>query len=288
MTLTPKKTAPKKPAPESLTLPSQSLAIVCTNPAFEDQAQALAEQMQLPLLDTPAKHLSEPAQVLVVDETGIALQATGRKAPGPVRVDFTAGGANHRRKFGGGKGQMIAKAVGRKGKFAPHVLDATAGLGGDAFVLACLGCRMSLHERSPVVHQLLADGLARGRAWAALNDPELADILARMQLQKTDSLQQLIALAETDDKPDVVYLDPMFPERAKSASVKKEMVAFHSLVGKDPDADGLLALALAAAKYRVVVKRPVKAQFLADAQPNYQLQGKSSRFDIYTIKKMPE
>jgi 16S rRNA (guanine1516-N2)-methyltransferase len=80
----------------------------------------------------------------------------------------------------------------------------------------------------------------------------------------------------------------MFPERAKSASVKKEMVAFHSLVGKDPDADGLLALALAAAKYRVVVKRPAKAPFLADAQPNYQLQGKSSRFDIYTIKKMPE
>jgi len=80
----------------------------------------------------------------------------------------------------------------------------------------------------------------------------------------------------------------MFPERQKSADVKKEMNASHSIVGADLDADRLLPLALEKAQYRVVVKRPRKAPFLNNQPPSYQLEGKTSRFDIYTRKKMPE
>jgi 16S rRNA (guanine1516-N2)-methyltransferase len=271
-------------------LENYSLAIICNNPARQSQAESLAELLELPLLQASPAELSEPAQVLVFDELGVSLQSTGRKAAGPVSVDFSHGASDHRRKFGGGKGQMIAKAVGLKGKFRPHVLDATAGLGGDAFVLASLGCSMTLLERSPIVHTLLADGLQRGRDWAAGHDHELSAILTAMQLIHEDSLSYLVNLAEKDEeqRPDVIYLDPMFPERSKSAKVKKAMVAFHSVVGADADADGLLALALAGARYRVVVKRPTKAPFLADRTPSYQLQGKSSRFDIYTLKKLPE
>ena len=86
---------------------------------------------------------------------------------------------------------------------------------------------------------------------------------------------------------DVVYLDPMFPERKKSAKVKKQMQAFHAIVGTDADADGLLALALNVATYRVVVKRPAGANYLAEKKPSYSLEGKSTRYDIYTLKKLP-
>lgn len=131
---------------------------------------------------------------------------------------------------------------------------APTGLGRDAFVLACLGCRVRMFERHPVVAALLEDGLRRAYA-----DPELGPWLAtRLTLHHGSSLS---ALAQLHSAPDVVYLDPMFPHRQKSALVKKEMRVFQLLVGADEDADGLLAPALALR--RVVVKRPDYAPRLA-------------------------
>jgi len=80
---------------------------------------------------------------------------------------------------------------------------------------------------------------------------------------------------------DVVYLDPMFPPRDKSALVKKEMRAFHDVVGSDDDADALLAPALKLAQKRVVVKRPGYAGFLAGVAPTMAVTGKNNRFDVY-------
>jgi 16S rRNA (guanine1516-N2)-methyltransferase len=253
----------------------------------------LAEQLQLPLkLDVDIETISSPEFVLVVDEQGIALQQTGRKAPGPIRAEFTEGSVDHRRKFGGGKGQMIAKAVGVKAGVYPRVLDATAGLGKDAFVLATLGCHVQMLERSPCVHALLQNGLQRAREFSQYEDPDLAQIIARMELLAVDShdyLAQIYAESNIDNnRPDVIYLDPMFPDRQKTADVKKEMAAFHHVVGKDEDADSLLEKAIASANYRVVVKRPRKAPFVAGKTPSYQLEGKSSRYDIYALKKLPE
>ena len=265
-----------------------SLPVVCNDEIYREQAAALAHKLQQPLLlNAEPQALTQSGFVLLLNEQGVALQQTGRKAPGPIRAEFVEGAVDHRRKFGGGKGQMIAKAAGIKAGVYPRVLDVTAGLGKDAFVLATLGCQVQLLERSPVVHALLEDGLKRAHHTAAEHDPALPDIVRRMSLLHADSRAYLVSLTEVDF-PDVIYMDPMFPERDKSADVKKEMRAFHSLVGKDDDADELLAVCLTKARYRVVVKRPRKAAFVGGRQPSYQLEGKSSRFDIYALCKLPE
>jgi len=205
---------------------------------------------------------SQGAQLRSAHETGMH----------PLRVDFAEGAANHRRLYGGGKGQLIAKVVGIQGKRRPSIVDATAGLGQDAFVLATLGCNVTLIERNAIVHALLQDGLQR----AALST-EVADIIARMQLAEDNATQVLTDLPP----PDVIYLDPMFPERHKTALVKKAMRFFHDIVGDDDDAATLLLLARRHAKHRVVVKRPLHAPFLADSTPTYQMKGKAMRYDIY-------
>lgn len=264
------------------------LPVICNSAAEEQLAASIAERLQQSLhSQISLTEWTESAFVLLVDDAGVALQQTGRKAPGPVRVEFTEGAVDHRRKFGGGKGQMIAKAVGLKSGVYPHVLDATAGLGRDAFVLASLGCPVTLLERSPVVQQLLLNGFARARQFAQINDPQLLEILARMHLVEEDSGIYLQRPINTQP-PDVVYLDPMFPQREKSADVKKEMKVFHDIVGADEDSDALLEPALQQARCRVVVKRPRKAPFLAGRAPSYQLEGKSSRYDIYSLQKLPE
>lgn len=266
----------------------ESITVLCNDFSKRPQAEMLAETLQVQLLsDQTPETINSHEFVVVFDTAATILQQTGRKAPGPILAEFTQGSVDHRRRFGGGKGQMIAKAVGIKAGCYPHVLDATAGLGKDSFVLASLGCKTTMLERSPVVQVLLEDGLNRALDFAQSEDPELQRLLQRMVLIKQDSCLYLESLSP-DFFPDVIYLDPMFPERQKSADVKKEMAAFHSVVGKDDDADSLLPLALSRANYRVVIKRPRKAPFLNNQSPSYQLEGKSSRYDIYTIKKLPD
>lgn len=245
----------------------------------------MADKLQLPF-HSPST--TDYDFLLAVAETGLSLIPAAGMGYGAISCDFASGANNHRRRFGGGNGQSIAKAVGVSGKFYPSVLDLTAGLGSDGFVLACLGCSVTLVERNPVVHSLLADGLARATISGA-KDSALAAIIDRIVLIEGDSADYLQAQQELPEAvyPDVVYLDPMFPERKKSAKVKKQMQAFHSIVGGDADADSLLAQALVIAVHRVVVKRPAGAPYLADSKPSYSLEGKSTRFDIYALKKLP-
>lgn len=196
-----------------------------------------------------------------------------------IMVDFVTGAVAHRRKFGGGRGQSIAKAVGLKQGVTPNIVDGTAGLGRDAFVLASLGCSVTMVERHPVVAALLEDGLRR-----AYQDAEIGDWMRqRMQLFHGSSLE---ALANLKQEVDVVYLDPMYPHRDKSALVKKEMRVFQTLVGADLDADGLLAPAIALASKRVVVKRPDYAEDLAGIKPNMVIETKKNRFDVYVKSAM--
>jgi 16S rRNA (guanine1516-N2)-methyltransferase len=197
-----------------------------------------------------------------------------------VKADFTGGAVAHRRQFGGGTGQLIAKACGIKAAIRPSILDATAGLGRDAFVLASLGCRVHMLERSPVVHALLASGLEQ-----ASGDAELDEILQRMSLEQADG-RQWLEQCPADQAPDLVYLDPMFPHTDKKALVKKEMLAFRELVGYDSDDRELLAAALKVARYRVVVKRARKAPAIEGPAPTYTVDGKSSRYDIYALKAL--
>ncbi|MGK3142556.1 16S rRNA (guanine(1516)-N(2))-methyltransferase RsmJ [Pantoea sp. C2G6] len=211
---------------------------------------------------------------LVQTPTHLELRKRDEPKLGGIFVDFVSGAMAHRRRFGGGRGEAVAKAVGVKGGYLPDVVDATAGLGRDAFVLAALGCRVRMLERHPVVAALLEDGLQRG-----YQDAEIGGWLReRLTLIHAPSAQ---ALGEITPPPDVVYLDPMYPHRQKSALVKKEMRVFQSLVGADDDADALLEPARRLAKKRIVVKRPDYAPPLAGVVTQSAVVTKSHRFDIY-------
>lgn len=207
----------------------------------------------------------------------LELQELTAGGPGPVFVDFTGGKAEHRRATTG-KQQPLPKAVGVKSGHLPHIIDGTAGLGRDAFVLAALGCQVTLVERSPVFAALLEDGLSRGRLNA-----KTAPICERMRLAHADSTVYFQQLAESD-RPDVVYLDPMYPHRGKSALVKKEMRYARAIVGDDGEAPALLATALKTARERVVVKRPRSAEPLAGPKPTVAIESKNTRYDVYVTK----
>ncbi|WP_336778654.1 16S rRNA (guanine(1516)-N(2))-methyltransferase RsmJ [Pantoea sp. USHLN256] len=216
----------------------------------------------------------QATMALVLTPQHLELRKLDEPKLGGIFVDFVSGAMAHRRKFGGGRGEAVAKAVGIKSGYLPEVIDATAGLGRDAFVLAALGCRVRMLERHPVVAALLEDGLRRG-----YEDAEIGGWLRdRLTLLHVASQQ---ALSEITPAPDVVYLDPMYPHRQKSAMVKKEMRVFQSLVGPDQDADALLEPARRLAKKRIVVKRPDYAPPLAGVVTQDAVVTKSHRFDIY-------
>ncbi len=202
----------------------------------------------------------------------------------PLAVEFASGKAAHRRRFGGGRGQLIARACGLAQGVTPSVVDATAGLGRDAFVLASLGAPVLLVERVAAIFALLEDGLARARA-----DAETAEVAARMALAHGDAASELAALvAAAGLVPQVVHLDPMFPHRDKTALVKKEMRLFRTLAGDDADAPRLLEAALDVATHRVVVKRPRKAPPIEGPPPRHVLEGKTSRYDLYVHRSLKE
>lgn len=220
------------------------------------------------------QHDDQSVMALVLTSEHLELRKLDEPKLGGIFVDFVSGAMAHRRKFGGGRGEAVAKAVGIKGGYLPDVIDATAGLGRDAFVLAALGCRVRMLERHPVVAALLDDGLRRG-----YEDAEIGGWLReRLTLLHVVSQQ---ALSDITPAPDVVYLDPMYPHRQKSAMVKKEMRVFQSLVGADEDADALLEPARRLAKKRIVVKRPDYAPPLAGVATQSAVVTKSHRFDIY-------
>ena len=255
-------------------MPAQAALIRVEALAAEFSAAAAdwAARLQLP-------QSGDAEFALQLGSEGLQLVELGPQAPGPVRVDFVSGPVAHRRLFGGGGGQMIAKAVGIQAGIRPLLLDATAGLGRDAFVLAELGCKVTLIERQPVIAALLEDGLRRAK-----DDPEVAAIVSQMHLLCGNAIE--LMKNWSGEAPQVIYLDPMFPHPDKSALVKKEMRLFRPLVGDDDDAPALLQAALALATHRVVVKRSRKAPAIGGEQPGYVLEGKSSRFDIYPKKSL--
>jgi 16S rRNA (guanine1516-N2)-methyltransferase len=125
------------------------------------------------------------------------------------------------------------------------------------------------------VASLLEDALSR----AQLN-PDITEIANKMSLIKAHA-GEILKILPPNAYPDVIYLDPMFPQRTKSALVKKEMRLIKDLVGEDQDADQLLTIALKVARKRIVVKRPRIAEFLGGIKPHSSQIGKANRFDIY-------
>ncbi len=245
-----------------------TIPILATNPIVHEAALELAATFQLPIVDTP---LPDLPFLLYLTTKRLELRDMTTKM-GPVYVDFVSGALAYRRHYGGGRNQALAKAIGLKHASNPTVLDATAGLGRDAFILAHLGCHVQMIERSPVVAALLHDGLQR-----AEQDIKIGPLIKeRLQLIHHDAQQWLLS---KKPQPDVIYLDPMYPHRKKSALVKKEMRLFRAIVGEDLDAPALLKAALACAPRRVVVKRPKWAPSLE--KPKFCIESEKTRFDVY-------
>ncbi|MCK6265569.1 class I SAM-dependent methyltransferase [Vibrio sp. ZSDE26] len=256
------------------------LQLICEVPSQQHTLNSLAERWKL-------THDASSNFALVLTEEHLELRKLDEPKLGAIYVDLAGGAVAHRRKFGGGKGQAIAKAAGLNKGVTPTVLDGTAGLGRDAFVLASLGCKVQMVERHPVVAALLDDGLTRAK-----QDSEIGHwVSERMSLIHASSHDALEKLSQDEsfEQPDIVYLDPMYPHpenKKKSALVKKEMRVFQSLVGADNDADDLITPALALANKRVVVKRPDYAPWLGEQKPSMAIETKKNRFDVYVLASM--
>jgi len=197
-----------------------------------------------------------------------------------ISIDFTSGGIAHRLQYGGGKGQTIAKAIGISSKNKPHILDATAGLGRDSLILANLGSKISLIEQSPVLAEMLYQAIQS----ATDNTLFQQATIHGFKLYHADATTFMNDKVIADC--DVVYLDPMYPEKKKSALVKKDMQILQSLIGHSSEAENaeLLTAAINFAKQRVVVKRPKSANPIKGPAPTMSLHSKKTRYDVYVIK----
>lgn len=237
------------------------------DPANAGLAKRIAEKWQFAI-----ETALPSALAMVIEDGQLSLKDFADPKQLPVSVDFLSGSSTYRQQRGGGKSEPVVKAIGLKGNENYHVIDATPGLGRDAFVLASVGCHVTMIERSPVVAALLEDGIRRLQ--------EAGDTVAqRLTLYHGNSTK--VMQYWDGDNVDAVYLDPMFPHRKKSALVKKEMRIFQQLLGNDEDANLLLPPALVLAKHRVVVKRPNSADVLNGQQPTMAITSKKHRFDVY-------
>ena len=198
-----------------------------------------------------------------------------KQSDAALRVDFVSGPVAHRLRFGGGRGQDLPKAMGLRAGKTPIIVDATAGLGRDAFLLASLGAQVTLIERSAQMHALLAEGLERAMAQGG----EYREIVSRMTLLHGDAKDLLPELAG-----EAVLIDPMHPPRKNSALVKQDLRQVREIVGTDDDASDLMRVALAHARQRVVLKWPAKADPMAGIWPcSHQILGKSTRYDVFMV-----
>lgn len=215
--------------------------------------------------DTPPSN--PDALTLRLDTDGLSLTSGGQT----IRGDFTR--MLPRLKSGLSRELLVRAARIRDADAPLTAVDATAGLGEDSLLLAASGFHVTLYERNPVICELLRDAVRR-----ATQEPELKDIAARMHVLHGDSREALLRM---ETAPDVILLDPMFPERQKSALVKKKLQMIQKLEFPCSDEWALLEAAIRARPKKLVIKRPPKGPFLAGIKPDYSITGKAVRFDAF-------
>lgn len=264
---------PGERAPRGVSPPDILIVPTCADPALVARAEAWGERLGIPVNSAAVE--PKTACWIRVERNHLSLCTKSSGRPLCVHVDFVGGRTGFRRHSALSKRQPLARAVGRH-RGAVSIVDTTAGLGADTFLLACLGCRVTAVERSPVLHAMLEEGLARARM---RSNPQLAEVLTRITLVHTDARDHLASLADSD-RPDVVYVDPMYPIAEKSALPQKEMRVCRALVGDDADAAELLAVARTVAGRRAVVKRSPSAPPL-DGKRSLVVTGRRVRYDVY-------
>jgi 16S rRNA (guanine1516-N2)-methyltransferase len=268
-------------------------------------AQVLSKKLGLELHTIPASAKSSAAKKvgfkgaqwqLVFTEKGLCLRVASEPSWSDIRVDFASDALQYRKQHGGGRNESVAKAIGIKGKESINVLDCTAGMGTDSFIMASVGANVTMLERSIIIASLLDNALER----ANLEQVEVCERMSLINANAIEFLQESLEIAAHKNPPiDVIYLDPMFPHKKKSALVKKEMRAFQLLLGPDQDSEQLLSAAINFASHlavsdhssnnkpkRIVVKRPASAPCLSNTQglqPSMAITAKKHRFDVYLI-----
>ncbi|ABK44390.1 protein of unknown function DUF548 [Magnetococcus marinus MC-1] len=247
------------------------LSVMPATTAQQSRAEQVAHHFHWPLVAVEA--LCPTPLLLWVGPTGLALKSADGKHQHPITAQLQGGSIGLAGPDSWVRGQPLARAVGIKGQHTPTVVDATAGLGGDGWLMARMGCSMHWAERVPLMGLLLQEGLEQ-----AHQDAQRAEVARRVTLHQADAIQLLQNMQEP---PQVVYLDPMFPHEGKGSLPRKAMVQLRQLAGEDQDLPQLFELAMATAEQRVVLKRPLKAPLLTRAKPNFQLKGRSTRFDVY-------
>lgn len=244
------------------------MVVVCMHDDYRDEAEKLANRLQTTL----AFESPEAEVFLQLDESGLSLRGNGQTVQGDFKKMLPRLRANNL------NGEMLVKAARLKNADVPlTAVDATAGLGDDSLLLAAAGYEVTLFERDPVIAALLSDTIRRG-----LQNPDLCEIVSRMHLIEGDSISGMAAL---DFSPTVVLLDPMFPERQKSALVKKKFQLLHHLEKPCDEERELLVGAMALRPRKLIIKRPLKGPFLAGEKPHYSHNGKAIRYDCFVFAK---
>jgi len=244
------------------------MALLADPQCAADTVARLAVSLSIPLVSEPCGQ----GLLLRLTRERLELCKPGDpELPGTLWVDFERPAARRRHVHAGR--ELLVQAARVRHTASPLVIDATAGLGRDGFLLAAAGYRVRMFEQNPIVAALLQDGLER-----AARSPLTAAIAGRIHLVTGNALQYL---PELDELPDVIYLDPMFPPRSKSAKVKQDLRLLQLLDHKSDAPEQLLQAALAVRPKKVVVKRPLKGPLLLGLAPAYTLKGKAVRFDVY-------
>lgn len=246
------------------------MKIICDNPEYKNDLSRISETLFLEPVSGTEK-IPEEEVYLSFDEGGLSLRSGSLS----YRGDFSE--MERRVRNGLYQHELLVKAAKLKEKGAhPLALDLTAGMGNDAFLLAAAGFQVIMIEHDPVIAALLRDALRRGR-----KEEALSGIISRMTLLEGDSLQEIAGIPET---PDIIYLDPMFPERKKTGLVKKKFQLLHKLEKPCENGEELLWAALRKRPQRVIIKRPANGPTLGGMKPDWSLQGGQIRYDVFTRK----
>lgn len=206
--------------------------------------------------------------VAEIDSDGrIELTVAGEQPGHGAAVDF------RRVTLRGISSQRLVRACGERGR----LLDATAGLGGDSWILAAAGFSVTAVERSPLIFRVLCDGVERAKA-----DARLATIANRVELRQADARD---VMQVSGKEWATIYLDPMYPPKPGSALAPKPIRLVRDAVGDDLDSTALFLAAVATQCGRIVVKRPRHAKPLCAellcAEPDIVFKSKLVRYDVY-------
>lgn len=252
--------------------PSFSVAVLAEQEAFFESAEKLAQHLGAVFITSPPSKDFQ-GLVLKVDEKGLSLTDGAMTLHGDYVKMYD------RIKPGKLQKELLVKAAKIKNTDHPlTAIDATAGLGQDSLLLAAAGFSVTLYEKDPIIAALLKDSIQRVK-----NDRWLGPITNRMTVVEEDSIEALNSFSDTSFSPDVILLDPMFPERKKSASVKKKFQVIHQLEKPCENEEELIQAALSVHPRKVIIKRPAKGPYLGSISPTYSLEGKAIRYDVIVL-----